>query len=284
MPLSVRMLAAFLSLALAAIPACGGTRTVGPAAGAGVDLSDPCAAAVDDFSGRRPAEPVELLGHWAMVSDPGAILELRPGGTGTIRGTPLTWSTDRGRLTVADPSGSDTNAWKVDGDRLVLAGPFGTEIVFTRAAAPRAAARPGRGEVGEATRIQDLIETLVQLPSLGPQQIERVTGARLVVDSEYPTWVRYTGNSASGPFEEVDLRAGRDGASALVVLRRPSAQVVGADLDLGRYGPQRSVEIGSPAAGSCSATFGYSGFRLSFSFTVDGERLLSVALERASPE
>ena len=70
-----------------------------------------------------------------MQSEPGKVLELRSGGTGTFQGFPLTWSVEGSLLTVTDPSGTDTTAWKVTGDRLVLTGPFGIEIVFRREAA-----------------------------------------------------------------------------------------------------------------------------------------------------
>jgi hypothetical protein len=84
---------------------------------------------------REPVEPSELLGRWVMQSEPGKVLELRSGGTGTFQGFPLTWSVEGSLLTVTDPSGTDTTAWKVTGDRLVLTGPFGIEIVFRREAA-----------------------------------------------------------------------------------------------------------------------------------------------------
>jgi hypothetical protein len=81
---------------------------------------------------RRPEGPSELLGRWVMESEPGKVLELKAGGTGTFHGAPLTWSVDGSRLTVTDSSGTDTTGWTVTGDRLVLAGPFGIEIVFRR--------------------------------------------------------------------------------------------------------------------------------------------------------
>jgi hypothetical protein len=87
------------------------------------------------------AEPAELLGRWVSQSGPARVLELKPGGTGTIDGAPLTWSVQETRLTITDPGGTDTTGWKVVGDRLVLAGPFDTEMVFRREA-PGGSGRP----------------------------------------------------------------------------------------------------------------------------------------------
>lgn len=84
---------------------------------------------------REGRQPSALLGRWAMQSEPGKVLELKSGGTGTFHGFPITWSVEGSRLTVTDPSGTDTTAWRVTGDRLVLTGPFGIEIVFRRKAA-----------------------------------------------------------------------------------------------------------------------------------------------------
>jgi hypothetical protein len=78
------------------------------------------------------ADPPELLGRWELQAEPRRIVELRPGGTGTIDGQPLRWSVDGDRLTVTDPGGTDTTGWRVEGDRLVLAGPFDSQIVLVR--------------------------------------------------------------------------------------------------------------------------------------------------------
>jgi hypothetical protein len=78
------------------------------------------------------AEPPELLGRWELQGDPPRRVELRPGGTGTIDGYPLTWSVDGDRLTITDPGGTDTTGWRVEGDRLLLAGPFDSQLVLVR--------------------------------------------------------------------------------------------------------------------------------------------------------
>ena len=78
------------------------------------------------------SEPAELVGRWVMVAEPPMVLELKPGGTGSIDGQPLAWAVEGTRLTVTDPSGTDTTQWRLDGGRLVLTAAFGTKIVFIR--------------------------------------------------------------------------------------------------------------------------------------------------------
>jgi hypothetical protein len=77
-------------------------------------------------------EPAELVGRWDMVAETTMVLELKPGGTGSIDGQPLAWSVEGTRLTVTDPSGTDTTEWPLDEDRLVLTAAFGIKIVFIR--------------------------------------------------------------------------------------------------------------------------------------------------------
>jgi hypothetical protein len=69
-----------------------------------------------------------------MVASPSTILELKPGGTGSLAGEPLRWQLRGDRLVVTDKNGgTDTNTVRVQGDQLAIVGSGGATVLFSRA-------------------------------------------------------------------------------------------------------------------------------------------------------
>ena len=123
-----------------------------------------------------------------------------------------------------------------------------------------------------------LIDALVRIPARAPKEVGTAAGAELRAVGDHPTWTRYEGRSATGPFRSIELRAGRDGSGAMVILREPVERITARMLDLERYGPRLSVEVGPPNASTWSARYARDGVELAFTFRATTDELVSVVI------
>jgi len=125
-----------------------------------------------------------------------------------------------------------------------------------------------------------LIDALVRLSERGPKGVSTLTGAEVRPVAGHPRWIRYQGRSATGPFRAVELRADREGSGGIVIVGEPVERVTDRELDLRRYGPQRSLAIEPPNASSWSARYACNGLTLEFTFQTVTDELISAVFER----
>jgi hypothetical protein len=132
--------------------------------------------------------------------------------------------------------------------------------------------------------IHQLLSSLANVGTPEPENLAELLGTTLTLAQENPSWLLYKFELSDGIFAGGELRVGKSGGMALLILTPVEEPgLFEKDLDLAAWGEPRAIDVNPriPPEGTDAYIYDIEGVKLSLQWTHSSRRLRSVALEWA---